>query len=130
MKRSVLSGWLLLLASCGPSVEEHEALWASNGPTSYHYTYETSGFMAPLELLVTVRSRAVSSATVISPPERLGDGVQGFTVEQLFDDLRNRLGGPCKTTARYDEALGYPRSVYSDCGMEGGGWNVMELAAD
>jgi Family of unknown function (DUF6174) len=70
---------------------------------SYHYTYETSGFIAPLELLVMVRSRAVSSTTVIAPPEHPG-GAPGFTMEQLFDDIRQRLGGPCKTTVRYDQA--------------------------
>ena len=129
MKRSVLSGWVLLPASCGPSVEDHEALWAAKGPTSYHYTYGTSGFIAPLELLVMVRSRAVSSTTVIAPPEHPG-GAPGFTMEQLSDDIRQRLGGPCKTTVRYDQDLGYPRSVYSDCSMEGGGWTVTNLAED
>ena len=126
MRSSVLAG-MLLLSSCGSSLGHHEALWAASGPTSYHYTYETGGFGAGLEMEVTVRSRAVSSTVVASPPGSTG---QGFSVEQLFEDVRRRLDGPCKTTVEYDEILGYPRHAYSDCGMEGDGWTVQNFAAD
>ena len=129
MKRSVLLGWLLLLASCGPSVDDHEAIWAARGPASYHYTYETSGFLPRLEAVVTVRSGVVSETSVISSSGFPGE-FQGWTVEQLFQDVRHRLDdGTCKTRVEYEERLGYPASVYSDCGMEGDGWRVTELAA-
>ena len=78
---------------------------------------------------MSVKAGAVTNTTVISPANFLG-ALQGSTVEQLFDDLRQRLAEPCKTTARYDETLGYPVSAYSDCGEEGDGWTVRDLAAD
>ena len=78
-------------------------------------------------MLVTVRSRAVSGTVVVSPP---GSTFQGFTVEDLFEDVRHRLDGPCKTTVEYDQSLGYPIYAYSDCGMEGAGWTVRDFAAE
>lgn len=116
-----------MLSSCGPSLGQHEELWAASGPSSYHYTYISSGFLPRLTMVVTVRSRAVSSTIVVSPP---GSTAQGFNVEQLFDDVRHRLNGGCKTTVEYDSSLGYPSRTYSDCGMEGDGWIIRDFAAD
>ena len=76
---------------------------------------------------MTVQSRSVSSTVVLSPPDLPGT-VQGLTVEQLFGDIRSRLDAPCKTTAGYDDSLGYPLSAYSDCGEEGDGWTVTDFA--
>ncbi len=125
----MLAGLLALLSACTTSLEQHEALWAAKGPASYHYTYGTTGFAAPLELLVTVRAGAVTDTTVISSAGGPA-GIHGLTVEQLFADVRSRLDGQCKTTVRYNETLGYPQSAYSDCGGEGDGWAVQDFVVD
>jgi hypothetical protein len=129
MRVALPAGVIALLSACGSSLGDHEALWAAKGPAGYHYTYGTTGFPPRFELVVTVRSRVVTNTTVLSPPGYLG-GQQGFTVEELFADVRQRLDGPCKTTVQYEETLGYPRSAYSDCGMEGDGWVITDFAAD
>jgi|GEM_PF-443685 len=129
MRLSVLAGTLALLAACASSFEQHQALWAAKGPASYRYTYSTTGFVGRLEVRVHVEGGVVTDATVISPAGLPGP-IRGQTVEQLFADVRSRLDGPCKTTARYDETLGYPLSAYSDCGGEGDGWIVQDFGVD
>jgi Family of unknown function (DUF6174) len=128
MSRPTMLGACLVLSACGSATEDHEALWRAQGPSSYQYTYATGGSALHVQLRVTVLSRAVSSVVVLAPPEPVGTP-RGYTVEQLFEDIRKRLDRPCKTTARYDASLGYPRSTYSDCGMEGDGWTVTDLAS-
>jgi len=121
-------GACLALSACGSATEDHEALWKAKGPSSYQYTYATAGFALHVQLRVTVLSRAVSSVVVLAPPEDVGTP-QGYTVEQLFEDIHKRLDAPCKTTSRYDESLGYPLSTYSDCGTDGDGWTLTDFAS-
>jgi hypothetical protein len=124
-----LAGLCLLLSGCGSSLEDQEALWRARGPSGYQYTYSSGGAALHVQLRVTVQSRVVTRTIVLAPPDLPGP-LLGFTVEQLFEDIRKRLyAASCKVTARYDEALGYPLSVYSDCGQEGDSWNVTDLSA-
>ena len=116
----------LLLSACSSGLEEHAALWRDRGPPSYQYTHGAGGFSPHIVLRVTVRSRAVSGTTALESAGFPGP-FTGWTMEQLFEDIRGRLDDACKTTARYDEALGYPLSVYSDCGEEGDGWTVTDF---
>ena len=127
MRAVSIAGACLVLTACGSALEGHEALWKVHGPSSYRYTYATAGFAPQVQLRVTVQSHAVSSVVVLAPTEPLGT-TDGFTVEQLFEDIRARLDAPCKTTSRYEESLGYPLSTYSDCGQEGDGWTVTDFA--
>jgi|SoiMethySBSTD1v2_1073268.scaffolds.fasta_scaffold14778_4 hypothetical protein len=130
MKPFVLAGSLALLGACGTSLEDHEALWAAKGPAAYHYSFAWSGFLPRLEAAVMVRSGVVSDTIVTSSAGFPGE-FQGWTVEQLFQDVRHRLDdSSCKTRVQYEEALGYPTSVFSDCGIEGDGWRVTDFAAD
>jgi len=128
MSRLTMLGACLVLSACGSAVEDHEALWKARGPSSYQYTYATGGSLPHVQLRVTVLSGALSGVVVLAPPEDVGTP-QGYTVEQLFEDIRKRLDTPCKTTSRYDESLGYPLSTYSDCGMEGDGWLISDFVS-
>ena len=127
MKRRSFAGACLLLVACSSGLEEHEALWRDKGPSSYQYTHGGGGLSPHIVLRVTVQSRAVTGTMVVDSAGLSGP-FTGWTMEQLFDDIRDRLDGACKTTARYDESLGYPLSVYSDCGEEGDGWSVTDFA--
>ena len=126
MKRSSLAVVCVLSSACSSGLEEHRALWAGNGPSSYQYTFGTTGFLPHFSLRVTVESRAVSSTTVLSSGGFSGP-FEGQTIEQLFEDIQQRLDSTCKTTASYDESLGYPLSVHSNCGEEGDGWIVTDF---
>src|SRR5690242_3879835 len=101
MRAVSIAGACLVLTACGSALEDHEALWKAHGPSSYRYTYATAGFAPHVQLRVTVQSHAVSSVVVLAPTEPLGT-TDGFTVEQLFEDIRARLDAPCKTTSRYE----------------------------
>lgn len=120
---------LFLLASCGAerdALSEHRELWAAKGPASYQYTFTSQGFSPPLQMQVTVTDGAVSSTTIV---ESSSPGPEGQTVEQLFSDVEKRLDSECDVNVSYEETLGYPLSVYSDCGQEGDGWATSEFSA-
>ena len=128
MRRPTIAGACLVLWACGSTLEDPESLWKAKGPSSYPYTNATTGFVVPLRMRVTVQARAVAGVVVLAPPEHVGTP-EGYTVEQLFEDIRKRLDDGCRNTSRYDESLGYPLATYSDCGMEGGGWTVTDFAS-
>lgn len=128
MRRWSSAGLCLLLSACSSGLEEHEALWRDKGPSSYQYTHGAGGFSLHVVLRVTVQSGTVSNTTALSSAGFPGP-YRGWTMEELFQDIRERLDeDACKTTARYDESLGYPVSVYSNCGEEGDGWTVTDFA--
>ena len=79
---------------------------------------------------MTVTARVVTGTDVLETGGLSSEGIQGETVEQLFADVKSRLNGGCKVTVSYDEAIGYPLRVWSDCGQEGDGWTVSDFVPD
>jgi hypothetical protein len=127
-RRSALLAVLALTLGCSSAQDtlaDHQALWARSGPPSDQYTITSTGFAPGGSLRVTVTNRAVTSAVPLG--ESLLSGI-GETMEELFADVAVQLASDCKVTVDYDGALGYPLSVYSDCGMEGSGWTVSDFA--
>ncbi len=112
---------VLLLASCGShqdvlqALQEHKELWAAKGPASSRSLFTSAGCLPHVQVQVTVVDHAVS-------------GAGGQTMEQLFSDVERRLHSACSVNVSYDETLGYPLAVYSDCGQEGDGWNVSDFS--
>jgi len=95
---------------------------------SYSYTYQAARGEPYLALNVTVRDGAVASTDCL-----YGSG-SGRTIEELFSDVQARLGpnweghGSCSVEVTYDETLGYPTRVSSDCGSGiGDGWSVTDF---
>jgi len=127
-RRRVLLASLALALGCSAdkdALADHQALWARSGPPSYQYTITSGGFAPSGSLRVTVTNRTVTSAVPVGetfPP------AVGETVEELFADIGVQLDSDCKVTVHYDATLGYPLSLYSDCGMEGFGWSVSDFA--
>jgi hypothetical protein len=121
----LLASLALACGSGSDALEDHQALWAKNGPPSYQYTFATSGFAPPANLRVTVTDRVVTSTVPVG--DNLPSPV-GKTMEELFADAAQQLTTDCKVTVHYDETLGYPLSLYSDCGIEGAGWTVSDFA--
>jgi hypothetical protein len=128
-RRGLLLTSLSLALGCTTdkdALADHQALWARSGPPSYQYTITSGGFAPSGSLRVTVTNRAVTSAVPVGEtfPTAVAE-----TFEELFADVGVQLDSNCKVTVHYDEALGYPLSLYSDCGMEGSGWTVSDFAA-
>jgi hypothetical protein len=102
----------------------------AQGPASYQYTCATGGSALHVQLArdgaVARRVQRGRALRLPSPSGRL----EGTPSSRLFEDIRQRLDRPCKTTRTLrTRSLGYPRSTYSDFGLEGDGWTVTDLAS-
>lgn len=115
---------LLACAACSELGGARET-WDREEPSRYSYDVQARGFLGPFIGVVTVENGVVVSSTIDGRDDVLiGDG----TMESLFDDVEFRLdNGNCSSTAEFDETLGYPLDVYSECGIEGDGWRVIRF---
>jgi hypothetical protein len=118
-----------VLAGCSSAedmLDSQRAQWQQHGPVSYQYTFTGSGMAVHDPLRITVTDKTVTETEEIETGRKV---TGGRTIDKLFDDVARRLSSDCKVDVAYDETLGYPLHVSSDCGQEADGWTVEDFAS-
>jgi hypothetical protein len=125
--RLVVAGLTLLLAGCWPfgasgqrdALDSARSTWESRGFSSYEFRVQRICFCAPpatAPLLVRVQDgRPVSVTNADTGAPVSPDTGMPLTVDALFTVLDDAIDrDAARIDVQYDEALGYPLSMYID----------------
>lgn len=115
--------WALGAAAQDGELQQHWARWRTEGPASYVYGYNKYCDCHPTdppETVVTVANGAVTRVyhlhadSAREVPAREGSLDLYWTIEDLFELLESAFQRGAVVRARYDDALGYPLSLFID----------------